>query len=190
MTHELMNVIILSLIISLSLITVVKYHKLKLRTNEFESRMKTCERKLMQDSRAFNDITMIHKNLVDIRNSIKDIIMDMRKMQGDITEGQQNDINIDAKYKLKLQQVNALLDKTMSRIDFGNQKWDKSNTQVIDGIVYSKDDLNASFVNRSKAEVNKLLKDNSIAFDPMENRTKAEKDAFSKLASQIAGTEI
>ena len=103
------------------------------------------------------------KDIASLRGETVNIVKSMRKMQDDIIEGKQNDINIDAKYKLKLDLVDAMLEK------YAMPNPNKEDTVTIQGAEYSKGD---------------------ISFDPMQNRTSAEKAAYDKLAKQIAGTDV
>tara|TARA_R110002020_G_C15915748_1_gene742363 strand:- start:65 stop:418 length:354 start_codon:yes stop_codon:yes gene_type:complete len=45
------------------------------------------------------------KDIANLRAETINIVQSMRKMQDDIIEGKQNDINIDAKYKLKVRSI-------------------------------------------------------------------------------------
>jgi hypothetical protein len=92
------------------------------------------------------------KDIAILRAETINIVQSMRKMQDDIIEGKQNDINIDAKYRIKLNAIDEMLEQT-------------SISEGID------------------------LKD-GVAFDPMKNRTSAEKRAYDKLAKQISGSNI
>ena len=103
------------------------------------------------------------KDIASLRGETVNIVKSMREMQDDIIEGKQNDINIDAKYKLKLDLIDAMLEK------YAMPNPNKENTVTIQGAEYSKGD---------------------ISFDPMQNRTSAEKAAYDKLAKQIAGTDV
>ena len=103
------------------------------------------------------------KDIASLRGETVNIVKSMRKMQDDIIEGKQNDINIDAKYKLKLDLVDAMLEK------YAMPNPNKEDTVTIQGAEYSKGD---------------------ISFDPMQNRTSAEKAAYDKLAKQIAGPDV
>jgi len=103
------------------------------------------------------------KDIASLRGETVNIVKSMREMQDDIIEGKQNDINIDAKYKLKLDLIDAMLEKYVM------PNPNKENTVTIQGAEYSKGD---------------------ISFDPMQNRTSAEKAAYDKLAKQIAGTDV
>tara|TARA_R100001463_G_scaffold27844_2_gene64282 strand:+ start:120 stop:557 length:438 start_codon:yes stop_codon:yes gene_type:complete len=51
------------------------------------------------------------KDIASLRGETVNIVKSMREMQDDIIEGKQNDINIDAKYKLKLDLIDAMLEK-------------------------------------------------------------------------------
>ena len=94
----------------------------------------------------------VKKDITSLRSETVNIVQSMRKMQDDIIEGKQNDINIDAKYRIKLNAIDEMLEQT-------------SISEGID------------------------LKD-GVAFDPMKNRTSAEKKAYDKLAKQISGSNI
>lgn len=98
-----------------------------------------------------------------LKDETVNIVKSMREMQDDIIEGKQNDINIDAKYKLKLDLIDAMLEK------YAMPNPNKKDTVTIQGAEYSKGD---------------------ISFDPMQNRTSAEKAAYDKLARQISGTDV
>ena len=88
-----------------------------------------------------------------LKDETVNIVKSMRKMQDDIIEGKQNDINIDAKYKIKLNAIDKMLEQ---------------QTRISEGID---------------------LKD-GVSFDPMQNRTSAEKAAYDKLAKQISGSNV
>ena len=103
------------------------------------------------------------KDIASLRGETVNIVKSMRKMQDDIIEGKQNDINIDAKYKIKLDLIDAMLEK------YAMPNPNKKDTVTIQGAEYSKGD---------------------ISFDPMQNRTSAEKAAYDKLAKQIAGNDV
>ena len=103
------------------------------------------------------------KDIASLRGETVNIVKSMREMQDDIIEGKQNDINIDAKYKLKLDLIDAMLEK------YAMPNPNKKDTVTIQGAEYSKGD---------------------ISFDPMQNRTSAEKAAYDKLARQISGTDV
>ena len=87
----------------------------------------------------------------ELKVATVDIVQSMRKMQDDIIEGKQNDINIDAKYKLKLEVIDGMLEKYAMPIP------------------------------------NNVDDDLGVAFDPMKDRTSAEKAAYDKLTKQIIG---
>ena len=91
------------------------------------------------------------KDIANIRAELIDYHKSMRKMQDDIIEGKQNDINIDAKYKLKLEVIDGMLEKYAMPIP------------------------------------NNVDDDLGVAFDPMKDRTSAEKAAYDKLTKQIIG---
>lgn len=105
----------------------------------------------------------VKKDITSLRSETVNIVQSMRKMQDDIIEGKQNDINIDAKYSLKLNLIDAMLEK------YAMPNPNKEDTVKIQGSEYSKGD---------------------ISFDPMQNRTSAEKAAYDKLAKQISGSDV
>jgi hypothetical protein len=67
------------------------------------------------------------KDIASLRGETVNIVKSMREMQDDIIEGKQNDINIDAKYKLKLDLIDAMLEKYA----MPNPKPYKKNTVTI-----------------------------------------------------------
>jgi hypothetical protein len=92
---------------------------------------------------------------------------DMKTMQSDLTEFRQNIHNIDGKYKIKLRLIEGMLEKySMPNPNKGDTDGD---TLVLNNVKYYK--------NTNKG----------IAFNPMQNRSSAEKKAYNKLAKQISG---
>jgi len=104
------------------------------------------------------------KDIASLRSETVNIVQSMRKMQDDIIEGKQNDINIDAKYNLKLNLIDAMLEK------YAMPNPNKEDTVKIQGSEYSKGDISLGH--------------------PMQNRTSAEKAAYDKIARQISGSDV
>lgn len=120
-------------------------------------------------------------------SSLKDetvnIIQSMRKMQDDIIAGNQNDINIDHKYRIKTDDINKKLEKYAMPMLNDNEILEADCQQCGFTNGYDKEEINSNNIVITKDGLEYI--NHSVR-----NRSASEKQAFSKLANQISGSNI
>ena len=65
-----------------------------------------------QKDKISNVLSLSSDDITSLKSETVNIAQSMRKMKDDIIENKQNDINIDAKYKAKLKEIDRMLEET------------------------------------------------------------------------------
>lgn len=129
------------------------------------------------------------KDIANLRAEIVSIIQSMRKMQDDIIAGNQNNINIDGKYRIKIDDINKKLEKYDMPMLNDDEILEADCQQCGFTNEYDKKEINSNNIVITKDGL-EYINHSVTIHDAMQNRTSAEKAAYDKLAKQISGSNI
>lgn len=130
-----------------------------------------------------NSFKEVKKDITSLRSETVNIVQSMRKMQDDIIAGNQNDINIDGKYRIKIDDINKKLEKYAMPMLNDDEILEADCQQCGFTNGYDKEEINSNNIVITKDGLEYI--NHSI-----KNRSELEKQAFSKLANQISGSNI